>query len=80
MTQPAISKMLKKYAKAAHETAEMCHWISMPINSGIRRLLNWLEDGMNIVQISFLLGHEQLQTTMIYLDITTEEKAKALAT
>ena len=35
---------------------------------------------MSIVQISFLLGHEQLQTTMIYLDITTEEKAKALAT
>ena len=35
---------------------------------------------MNIVQISFLLGHEQLQTTMVYLDITAEEKAKALAT
>ena len=35
---------------------------------------------MNIVQISFLHGHEQLQTTMTYLDITTEEKAKALAT
>jgi len=35
---------------------------------------------MNIVQISFLLGHEQLQTTMVYLDITTEQEAKALAT
>lgn len=35
---------------------------------------------MNIVQISFLLGHAQLQTTLVYLDITTEEKAKALAT
>lgn len=41
---------------------------------------HWLEDGMNIVQISFLLGHEQLQTTMAYLDITTDEKAKGLAT
>ena len=41
---------------------------------------HWLEDGMNIIQISFLLGHEQLQTTMVYLDITVEEKAKALAT
>ncbi len=29
---------------------------------------------------SFLLDHEQLQTTMVYLDITVEEKAKALAT
>ena len=35
---------------------------------------------MNIVQISLLLGHAQLQTTMVYLDITTEQEAKALAT
>jgi len=35
---------------------------------------------MNIVQISFLLVHEQLQTTMVYLDITIEQEAKALAT
>ena len=39
-----------------------------------------LEDGMNIVQISFLLGHEQLQTTMVYMDVTLEQKLKALAT
>ncbi len=41
---------------------------------------HWLEDGISIVQIGFLLGHEQLETTMKYLDITTEEKASALAT
>ena len=35
---------------------------------------------MNIVQISFLLGHEQLETTMVYLDITTEQETEALAT
>ena len=28
---------------------------------------------MNIVQISLLLGHEHLQTTMVYLDITNDE-------
>lgn len=33
---------------------------------------------MNIVQISFLLGHENLQTTMIYLDISTENLSEAL--
>ena len=32
---------------------------------------------MNIVQISLLLGHEQLETTMVYLDVTI---TKALAT
>ena len=35
---------------------------------------------MNIVQISLLLGHEHLQTTMVYLDITNDEKVAALAT
>jgi hypothetical protein len=35
---------------------------------------------VNIVQISFLLGRAQLETTMVYLDITTEQEAKALAT
>lgn len=41
---------------------------------------HWLEDGINVVQVSFLLGHEQLETTMRYLDISTEDKIKALAT
>jgi integrase len=41
---------------------------------------HWLEDGMNIVQISFLLGHQQLQTTMVYIDITLEQELKALST
>lgn len=35
---------------------------------------------MNIIQISFLLGHAGLDTTMRYLDITTGDKRKALAT
>lgn len=39
---------------------------------------HWLEDGINIVQISYLLGHEQLQTTMVYLEITTAQKSIAL--
>ena len=41
---------------------------------------HWLEDGMNIMQISFLLGHKQLETTIVYLDITTEQELKALST
>ena len=41
---------------------------------------HWLEDGMNIVQISFLLGHSSVETTMVYLDMTTEQEMAALAT
>ena len=80
LSQPAISKMLKKYAKTAHE---VCCDVPLGLHAHQFRhgkASHWLEDGMNIVQISFLLGHEQLQTTMVYLDISAEEKAKALAT
>lgn len=80
MTQPAIAKILRKHAQKAHD---MCLEVPLGLHAHQFRhakASHWLEDGMNIVQISFLLGHEQLQTTMIYLDITTDEKAKALAT
>ena len=76
LTRPAISKMLRKYAKAAHEVCSDVHAHQLRHS----KASHWPEDGMNIIQISFLLGHEQLQTTMVYLDITAEEKAKALST
>jgi site-specific recombinase XerD len=80
MSQTAINKQLKKHARAAHE---MCGEVPLDIHAHQLRhakASHWLEDGMNIVQISFLLGHEQLQTTMVYLDITIEQELKALAT
>ena len=41
---------------------------------------HWIEDGLSIVEVQFLLGHAQIETTMKYLDITSAEKIKALAT
>lgn len=80
LTQPAIDKMLKRHAATAHE---ICEEVPEKLHAHqIRhaKASHWLEDGMNIVQISLLLGHEHLQTTMIYLDISNDEKATALAT
>ena len=80
LTAAAVDKMLKKHAETAHET---CDEVPLKLHAHQLRhakASHWLEDGMNIVQISFLLGHEQLQTTMVYLDITTEDEMKALAT
>ena len=54
--------------------------ICLIITYGHAKASHWIEDGLNILQVSFLLGHAHLDTTMVYLDITTEEKAKALAT
>lgn len=75
-----VNKQLKRYASIAHNTCN-----EVPINLHAHQIRHakashWLEDGMNIVQISFLLGHANLNTTMVYLDITTEQESKALAT
>lgn len=80
MSQAAIHKRLRMYAATAHE---ICSEVPLHLHAHqLRhaRATHWLEDGMNIVQISFLLGHEQLQTTMAYLDITTAQAAEALST
>lgn len=80
MSQTAVNKQLKKHAITAHE---ICGEVPRDLHAHqLRhaRASHWLEDGMNIVQISFMLGHEQLQTTMVYLDITIEQELKALAT
>ena len=80
MSQAAINKQLKKHARAAHK---MCDEVPLDLHAHQLRhakASHWLEDGMNIVQISLLLGHEQLQTTMVYIDISLEQELKALAT
>ncbi|WP_217994040.1 tyrosine-type recombinase/integrase [Lentibacillus sp. CBA3610] len=80
MSQTAVNKQLKKHASDAHE---ICAEVPRDLHAHQLRhakASHWLEDGMNIVQISFMLGHEQLQTTMVYLDITIEQELKALAT
>jgi site-specific recombinase XerD len=80
LSQTAISKRLKQLAAVAHQSCA-----EVPVNLHAHQLRHakashWLEDGMNIVQISFLLGHEQVETTMVYMDVTTEHEMKALAT
>ena len=80
LSQPAIDKQLKKYAKEANKICT-----DVPLNLHAHQLRHakashWLEDGMNILQISFLLGHATVHTTMQYLDVTTEQESKALAT
>lgn len=80
LSETALAKRIKICAKAAHEKCS-----DVPLDAHAHQFRHakashWLEDGINVVQVSFLLGHEQLETTMRYLDITTEDKIKALAT
>lgn len=80
LTEAALDKRIKLYAKIAHEKCD-----DVPLNTHAHQFRHakashWIEDGLSVVQVSFLLGHEHLETTMKYLDITTEDKVKALAT
>jgi site-specific recombinase XerD len=78
ISQEAMNKRLKIYAKAAHVRCK-----DVPLNLHCHQFrhaksTHLLNDGMNIAQLSKLLGHAQLTTTMDYLDITTDMQAKAL--
>lgn len=80
MTQRNVDKMLKSYAFEANKTEP-----DVPVTLHAHQLRHakashWLENGMNIAQISHLLGHESIQTTMVYLDISTQQESVALAT
>jgi site-specific recombinase XerD len=80
LTQPAISKRLKLYAKIAHEK---CEDVPLNLHSHLWRhsmALHWREDNINIVEIKELMGHSSLQSTMIYQDVTEEQKKVAIET
>lgn len=68
----------KKYAAIAHETC-----LDVPFNLHAHQFRHakashLLHHGMNIAQLSKLLGHVNLSTTMVYLDITIDMQAKAI--
>ena len=80
LTEAAVDRRIKKYASAAQKTCN-----PVPVKAHAHQFrhakaTHLLEDGINIVQISFILGHENIETTMKYLDITDAEKIKALQT
>jgi site-specific recombinase XerD len=80
LTQPAIAKRLKLYAKKAHE---QCPDVPLNLHSHLWRhsmACHWREDDINIVEIKELLGHSSLQSTMIYQDVTEAQKKAAIAT
>lgn len=79
LTTAAIDKRLKIYAKAAHELCPDVPLNLHPHHFRHAKASHWLEDGLNIVNISFLLGHRQLETTMIYVEVSEESHRAALA-
>ncbi|HCU30995.1 MAG: site-specific integrase [Sphaerochaeta sp.] len=80
LTEAALDKRIKKYAAMAHEVCK-----EVPSNAHAHQFRHakashWIEDGLNVMEVQALLGHEQIETTMVYLDVTNIDKGKALAT
>ena len=78
LSQDAVAKMLRKHAASARETCPEVPARPHAHQFRHARASHWLEDGMNVVQVSFLLGHASVATTMAYLDVTIDSKAAAM--
>jgi site-specific recombinase XerD len=80
LTQEGVNKRLKIYAQKAHSIHPEvpdhmhCHQLRHA------RASHWLEQHLNIVAIQRLMGHADINTTMRYIFISTEQKNQALAT
>lgn len=78
MTQPAVTKQLKKWAFIANKVCPEVPVTLHPHQIRHAAATHWMENGMNIGEIQYLLGHENIQTTMVYLEITVTQEASAM--
>lgn len=74
-----VNGRLKVYAGKAHNTCP-----ELPASMHTHQIrhsacTHWFQDGINLAQISRYLGHESLETTRVYLGISKEELAMAMA-
>ena len=79
MTEDAINKRLYKISEKANKTCS-----EVPLHMHCHQIRHssaghWLQDGINIAQISRYLGHESLEATRVYIGISREEMEQALA-
>ncbi|MBR3160219.1 MAG: tyrosine-type recombinase/integrase [Atopobiaceae bacterium] len=80
LTERAWDKRIKAYAGKAHEVCP-----EVPVGAHCHQLRHakashWIEDRLNVVEVQHLLGHEQLATTMRYVDVNGPQEVEALAT
>ena len=80
LTERAWDKRIKAYADIAHEACP-----DVPVGAHCHQLRHakashWIDEKLNVVEVQHLLGHEQLSTTMRYLDVTGPQEVEALET
>lgn len=75
----AVTKLIQKHAAAAHESCADVPLGATPHRFRHARASHWLDEGMSVAQVSLMLGHAHIQTTMDYLDITMEQLTEAMS-
>ena len=78
LSQDAVTKQLRKHALSARTA---CPEVPANLHAHLfrhARASHWLEDGLNLAQISLLLGHASIETTMVYLDVSLDSKEDAM--
>ena len=78
LSPDAVTKALRKHALVAHEACAAVPIDITPHRLRHARATHWLNKGMPLPQVSLMLGHANVQTTMEYLDITVDDKAEAM--
>lgn len=78
LSQECIRKRLRKYAAKAHEQCD-----EVPLDLAAHKLRHtranqWRRENINIFEIQSLMGHSSINATMVYQDVTYEEKKAAL--
>lgn len=73
-----MRKRLRKHIEIAHKVNEDVPLTFHAHQWRHARASHWLDEGLNIAEISRLLGHENIQTTMIYQSITIEQQREAM--
>lgn len=79
LSSRAIQKRLKQHACSVHES---CDEVPLDMHSHLfrhTRATNWVKERHRLPVVSNLLGHEHIETTMQYLDITLEMMDEAAA-
>ena len=79
LTASAVTKMMQRHARSARGSCPDLPANVTPHRLRHARATHWLDEGLSVAQVSKLLGHKSVTTTMEYLDITVDAKSEALS-
>jgi len=70
ITKFTLNKICKKYFKSASLPMEKAHFHTIKHTAGV----HMAEEGLDIKEVQYILGHRNVDNTMIYFDFTTKQQ------